>query len=318
MVRVGLVGLGRHGIRYARHLAEGAVPGAKLTRVWRRDRASGLAIASELGVAFADRLDAVIEASDVDAVISVVPVAMNVDVALAAARAKKPLLLEKPIARTMAEAARIVEAFKAAARPLMVAQTLRFDPLVGRLKARLGELGGLMGFSFEQRLEPRGLAWEDVPETSGGGVLMQTAIHTLDALRFITQSDRVRVVHAATARMHYKRNEDHALVGLELVPASGKPVLGQVAVSKIGRSRHVRFTLFLESCALEADLVQRRLIEIRDREEQVTPVPEAPTVVLATRAFIEVVARGAKNPIPGEDAVRSLALVEAAYALSRS
>jgi predicted dehydrogenase len=319
VVRIGLIGLGRHGIRYARHLANRDVDRAALACVWRRDRTQGEADAKVLGTRFCPRIEDVIEASDVDAVVSAVPVRANLDVALITANAKKPLLLEKPIARTVHEAARIVEAFRTAHRPLMVAQTLRFDPLVLRLKARLEAIGGLCGFSFEQRIEPRGLAWEDDPEISGGGVLMQTAIHTLDALRFVTQSDRIRVVHALTTRMHYRRNEDHALVQLAIGTGNEEgAIIGQVAVSKIGRSRLVRFGLHLESCALEADLVHRRFCEIRDREIGAIDVPEAPTIPAVLSAFVDCIEQRTPNPITGEDAMRSLALVEAAYALART
>jgi predicted dehydrogenase len=240
-------------------------------------------------------------------------------VALAAAGAGKPLLIEKPIARTVHEASQIVAAFAKAKRPLMVAQTLRFDPLVVRLKSRLAELGGLRGFSFEQRIEPRELLWEDDPEASGGGVLMQTAIHTLDALRFVTQSDRIRVLSASTARMHYERNEDHALVELEISPGDriDRTLIGHAGVSKIGRARRVRFTLFLDAATLEADLVQRRFIETVDRKETIISLPDDPTVVAALRAFVACLEGQAPNPIPGEDALRSLALVEAAYARAR-
>jgi predicted dehydrogenase len=318
LVRVGLIGLGWHGMRYARHLAGGEVPGAQLAAVWRRDRRSGEAIAAELGVRFEPQMLGLIASHDVEAIIGVVPVSLNLQVALATAQAHKPLLLEKPIGRTLAEAQQICDAFSRAKTTLMVAQTLRFDPLVLELKRRAAAMGGLMGFCFEQRIEPRGLDWEDDPEVSGGGVLMQTAIHTLDALRFVTGSDRIRVVDAHAARMQYRRNEDHAIALLEVHPRGGQPVLGQVAASKIGKSRHVRFALYLERAGLVADLIQRRLVETHHREEVVTSVPDAPTIVHATTAFIRAVDGEAPNPVPGEDAMRSLALVEAAYSKLRS
>jgi predicted dehydrogenase len=314
MVRLGLIGLGWHGMRYARHIVRGEVSGAELSAIWRRDQHAGRVNAEELGVPFEPDLGKLIESSKVDAVIAVVPTSLNLSVAQAVAKAGKPLLLEKPIARTISEASRICDAFREAKTTLMVAQTLRFDPLVLELRRKLEMLGGLRGFSFEQRIEPRGLAWEDDPVVSGGGVLMQTAIHTLDAIRFITSSDRIRVLGAETARMQYERNEDHAITLLEIGMPGGARVIGQVAASKIGRSRHVRFNLYLEQVGLTADLVRRRLIETRDREETITGFPDAPTVALAATAFIRTLRGEAPNPVSGEDAMRSLALVEAAYA----
>jgi predicted dehydrogenase len=322
MVRIGLIGLGRHGIRYARHAAAGEIPGAELTAVWRRDREQGERLADELDVRFEPSVEALIAADDVDAIVIVVPVALHAELALKVAAAKKPLLLEKPLARSLEEAARIRQAFDSVHVPLMIAQTLRFDPLVSRLRARAHEVGDLRGFRFEQRIEPRGLAWEDDLELAGGGVLIQTGIHTLDALRYVTGADRIRVRHAELARMQYRNAEDHAVVLLDIegstIPnkSSAAPVLGDVATSKIGRSRHLRLTLFLESCALEADLVRRTLSEIHGRETTSIEVPEEPTVVAAFSAFIRCVRDGAPNPVTAEDAMRSLALVEAAYRAS--
>src|SRR5262249_38732217 len=149
---------------------------------------------------------------------------LHLPVAMCSADANKPLLLEKPLARTFLEGRALVDHFSARSVPLMIAQTLRFDPLVLALKRRLAELGGLRGFPFEHRLEPRGLAWEDEPETSGGGVLVQTGIHTIDALRTITGASTVEVRYASFARMQYRNNEDHASLILAL---SGGPSIAQ-------------------------------------------------------------------------------------------
>lgn len=317
MVRIGLIGAGRHGIRYARHLKGGDVPGARLAAFWRRDRGKGEALAAELSTRFEPSYQALIQSADVEAVIAAVPVAYNLDIALEVARAKKPLLLEKPIARTVAEATRIVDAFRTAGVTLTVAQTLRFDPLLLRLRARLGELGGLRGFSFEQRIEPRGLAWEDEPETSGGGVLIQTGIHTLDALRFVTGVDRIEVAGARFARMQYRHNEDHALLQLQISVPGQPSIIGDVASSKIGHSRHMRFALFLESCGLSADLIERTLTETRGRERTTAAIPDDPTIPPLLQAFVRCVEGHGPNPIPGEEGTRSLALVEAAYRMGR-
>lgn len=312
MIRIGLIGLGRHGARYAQHLAAGDVPGATLAAVYTRDPAKRARVAAELSAA--DAPDLATLAGQVDALIAAVPAGLHVAVAEAAAAARRPLLLEKPLARTVAEGEAICRAMDAASAPLMVAQTLRFDPLVEALVARRGTLGRLTGLSFEQRLEPRGLAWEDDPEVSGGGVLIQTAIHTLDAARHVTGAERAEVVAATLDRVQYQHNEDLGLVHLALEggPALHRRTLGDVRVSKIGGSRHMRFALFAEHGGLEADFIDRTLTTTRGRARTVEPVPERPTVPMVAAAFVALV-EGAPNPVPGWDALRSLALVEAAY-----
>ena len=305
-VRIGLAGLGRHGLRYAQHLAAGDVEGASLSRVYRRDEATGRAHAERLGAAYAPSIEALCAADDVDCVVAAVPAGVHAALARAVAKADKPLLLEKPLARTVAEGRAIVEAFEG--RPLMIAQTLRFDPLLAALAhaSRDPSLGQIVGADFEQRLEPRGLPWEDDPLTSGGGVVMQTAIHTLDALRFTTGTEP-RVVSARFDRVHYENQEDHAVITLRLTGG-----LASVRVSKIGGFRRMRYALLHSGGAVEADFMARTLTIRRGRDDAVSRVEEVPTVVATLRAFVAHL-QGGPNPVPGRDALASLALVEAAY-----
>lgn len=313
-LRIALIGLGRHGLRYARHLAAGDVSDATLDSVWTRDAAKRAQIAQELGVTAVPSVQT-LTAGNVDAVVAAVPAGMHAEVVEACAKTKRPLLLEKPISRSVQEGTDMCERMEAAGAPFMLAQTLRFDPLVTNLRARLSEIGTITGLSFEQRLEPRGLAWEDDPEVSGGGVLMQTAIHTLDAARFVSQAEVAKVLHASTRRVHYKHNEDVGLVHLELAggPALTNPILADVRVSKIGGSRHMRFAVFGTAGGLEADFIARTLTLTVDRQATVTQVAEVPTVVATAGAFVQSLLHNQPCPIPARDALASLALVEAAY-----
>lgn len=317
-IRIGLIGLGRHGMRYAQHLTAGDVPGATLAAVWTRDPTKRAAVAQQHGVTPAATLTELTE-RDLDAVIAAVPAGMHLEVVQACAQAGRPLLLEKPLARTGAEGLGMCEAMEAANAPFMVAQTLRFDPLVLALRDRVPSLGRLTGLSFEQRLEPRGLAWEDDPEVSGGGVFMQTAIHTLDAARFITQAVESRVICASTDRVHYANNEDVGLVHLSLGggPHLNQAILADVRVSKIGGSRHMRFALFGTEGGLEADFIDRCLIHTVGRSRTVETMPELPTVPTVTAAFVQSLLRNQPCPVLPRDALESLRLVEEAYDRAR-
>src|SRR5207244_8633910 len=65
------------------------------------------------------------------------PPALNRETCLAAVRAGKPLLIEKPLALTVADAQEMVRAAREAGITLMTAQTLRFTPVLARLRDRL-------------------------------------------------------------------------------------------------------------------------------------------------------------------------------------
>ena len=318
-VRFGIAGVGRHGVRYARHLHRGDIPGARISRVWRRNAEAGQAVAEEVGAIYSPTFEALIEADDVDAVIIAVPSGLHHRLALAVAALRKPLLLEKPLAKTTAEGRAIVEAFAEAAVPLSIGQTLRFDPLLEAGRTAAASLGRLVGCSFEQRLEPRGLAWEEDPTLAGGGVLAQTAIHAADALRFLTRPTHVEVVGGLLGRHHYPHHEDAGLVHLVLTgcpAAEGRAVFADLRVSKIGASRHHRYALFYERGGVELDFIERCLLVTEGRERRAVPVPEEPTVPQLTRAFVAFLT-GGPNPVDPVDALASLAVIEDAYSAAQ-
>lgn len=306
-MRIGLIGLGRHGARYARHLFDGEVPATALTAAWRRDTATGARQCEALSCRFEPDLDRLIESDEVDAFCLVVPAGEHCRIACKIAERRRPLLLEKPLARTLEEARTIVEAFERAGVPLVIAQTLRFDPLTRALRDRSSRFGRLTGFGFEQRLENRGLSWEDEPRISGGGVLIQTAIHTVDALRVVTGRE-LEVVTATLGRVHYRYNEDVGLLHLR-----AGDVLGDLRVSKIGESRHMRFGLYFEDGGLEADYIERTLYETRGRERTRIEVPDEPTVPALLAAFVAHLRGEAGNPVPPRDALESLRVITSAY-----
>lgn len=318
MITIGVVGLGRHGRRYAEHLSRGDVPGATLGGFWRRDSTQGRADAATLGVPFFDDLEALL--ASVSAVVLTVPAPEHVALGARIARAGRPLLVEKPLAASLAEADRLLAAF--ADGRLMVAQTLRFDPLVRAVRDVItrGELGVLRALSFEQRLEPRGLAWELSTATAGGGVLLQTGIHGLDALRFVVGASHAEVIAADLEHHAGHDAEDAATVRIALSggAAGTRDVRATLMTSKLGASRHHKLSAHGTGAGIEADLLARTLVRVEGRARTTIDVPEVPTVAATLAAFVAWIAAGGEAPVSGADARASLALVEAAYARARA
>lgn len=314
---IGLLGLGTHGSRYARHLAAGQVPGAHLAAIWTRAPVKAGRFAHELKVQAAATPSELVTRSDVDAVAIVVPVGLHLALVEAAARAGKPVLVEKPLAPTPAIAARMRAAMAAAGLPFSVAQTLRFDPLLERLRraASVAERGPLVGFALEQRLEPRGLAWEDDPDTAGGGVLLQTGVHLVDALLHVIEPDEIEVEAAGASLRFARRTEDEAWVRARLRGGrSGSAgAAGLLATSKVGGSRHHRILLLFEGGGIEADWVDRRFSVTTGRERATRVVPPVPTVVRTLSAFAAYVRGEAENPVPPEEAERAIGVIANAY-----
>jgi predicted dehydrogenase len=125
-MRVAVVGVGHLGKHHARILS--ALPGVRLVAVvdTNRPRAEEIAAAHHTRALF----DARQLAGEVDAVTIAVPTELHCEIALPFLKAGVPVLVEKPMARSLAEADEMIAAAAAAGVALGVGQTERFNPAV--------------------------------------------------------------------------------------------------------------------------------------------------------------------------------------------
>ena len=132
----------------------------------------------------------------------VVPTGMHEEVALACIEAGAAVLVEKPIAGTMAAAQRIADAAKARGAVLTVGHIERFNPAVGELKARLDAgQGGRVLQVRARRVGPFPHRIRDV------GVIHDLAPHDIDVMRYLL-GDEVERVYAEAQRRINTDNED--------------------------------------------------------------------------------------------------------------
>jgi predicted dehydrogenase len=127
-------------------------------------------------------LEAAVAEPDIDAVDICLPTNLHERVAIAALRAGKHVLVEKPMAIDGAGADRMLEAAKRHGRILMVAQVLRFFPAYRAAAdlVRAGKLGQVRSAFFRRRCAaPDWSAWMQDPARSGGGVF-DLLIHDVD------------------------------------------------------------------------------------------------------------------------------------------
>ena len=140
--RFALVGYGAWGLHHAQAIAH--APGAALTAIATRTEASrARARAEHPGVAVVADWRACLARPDVDVVDVVVPDALHEEIAVAALEAGKHVLLEKPMATTLAGCDRILAAARAAGRVLCVGHELRLSSQWGAIRGLLdaGRLG---------------------------------------------------------------------------------------------------------------------------------------------------------------------------------
>jgi 1,5-anhydro-D-fructose reductase (1,5-anhydro-D-mannitol-forming) len=134
-------------------------------------------------------LEEALHDSAVDAVYIALPVAMHAEAAIAALRARKHVLCEKPMAMNDAEAARMVAEAQAAGRLLGVSYYRRLYPKL--IRARQLIAGGAIGqpvlveANCHSWLPEEGRGWLRDPAMAGGGPLFDIASHRLDAMNFL-------------------------------------------------------------------------------------------------------------------------------------
>jgi predicted dehydrogenase len=313
MIRLGLAGLGVHGSRYAEHLLAGDVEGARLTAISRRDEAAGREAAKSRGLAFAADPRDLAARDDVDAVVVVLPPTRNLEVVAACLERGKPVLVEKPMAATVADASEIAALAASSRAPLMVAHTLRFDPVVEAIRREMEGLGAVRMISIHQRFEPSGHAWLDEP--GPGGVILNTGVHGFDLLRHLTGAEPVSI--SAEVSSAVTRNTEDQFVAAVLLEPGG--ILCSLDNCRTTAGRSGRIEVAAERGQISGDHVHRTLHRIVGRVETSlgSPLP-VPTVAAALRAFVRSVREGAEPPITARDGLAAVAMVEAAALSART
>ena len=306
-LRLGLAGLGIHGVRYAEHLLRGDVPRAVLSAVSRQDAAAGQAYATAHGVVFVPDPQDLPEHPAVDAVVAVLPPDLHPGLARACLGRGKPVLIEKPLAADAASAAEMAALAEKTGIPLMVGHTLRFDPLVLRLKELARELGPLRLLAVNQRFEPTDRVWIDRP--GPGGALLNTAVHGFDLMRFLTGSEPASV-DALVETVVTARTEDEVVALVRLVPG---PILATLDNARTTAGRSGRIEIVGERGQLVGDHVHRGLFRVRGRDqESLGLVPAIPTVAAALSSFVDAVLDGTPVPCTAEDGLQAVRMAEAA------
>jgi len=193
MISVGVIGYGYWGPNLVRNFAE--LPDAKVAWVadLRADRLAPLA-ARYPAIRTSTRPADVIDDRSVDAVVIATPVQTHFELGMAALRAGKHVMMEKPLAATSDQAACLIEEAERRRLALMVDHTFVFTPAVQKMRelTRAGELGDIQYYdSVRINL---GLFQHDVD------VMWDLAVHDLSIMDCVL--DRSPVAVSATGLSH--------------------------------------------------------------------------------------------------------------------
>ncbi len=304
-MRIGIIGTGRHGSRYANHIVHDC-QGLELTAISRRS-AEGRRQAESWGTQWYPDWREMVASAGVDAVVCAVPPALNLEVAQSCSRHGKPLLLEKPMATTSTEGCRLLKVMRDGGVDLTVGQTLRYNPVIRQLREELPDQGRLYTVYANQRLEPSNIKWLENPAEAGGGITFHIAVHIFDALHFITGLKVIRV--SAMCRTCKTKNlEDLALIHVEMEQG----VVGIVDVSKLSSSRSGRYEFICENAQLHGDQVHGYVNRISaDTDKRIGTFEPLPTILSLLHDWQLFLEKRGPNPVTGEDGLYAIRASEA-------
>lgn len=143
-------------------------------------------------------IDAFLAMDEIDMVILGVPNHLHCELAVKIARAKKHVVVEKPLCLSLEEADIMIETCKKNQVKLMYAEELCFAPKYVRLKSLLDE--GALGYPVlfkqsEKHDGPHAAHFYDV-EKSGGGVMMDMGCHAIQFFRWLNPEASIVSVYS--------------------------------------------------------------------------------------------------------------------------
>lgn len=309
---MGLIGVGRHGMRYARHIVHD-LPTACLRAVCRQHPEQGLDLPGAPSVTMYKEPQSLIADPLVDVVLVVTPPIYSLDICRMAVLARKPLLIEKPLATTAADAQAMVVLAREAAVPLMTAQTLRFDHTIQQMKTLRHRIGRSERLDLISRIEVKPTAPDHADGYGKRGAVLEIGVHLLDLVRFLT-GEEVSTVRCTMDVLPPAAPEITASV--ELTTGGGTVCRIEIARVAAGRVGHAVWSG--AQGRLEADWGQRRLQCSDETETSDFDLPPAQTVLATLTAFLQAVNDDTPMPITGEDGFRAVEIAEACYRSARN
>jgi predicted dehydrogenase len=320
MLRVGILGAGFFGAYHARAVA--AVEGARLVAACAEQLSLAEAFTREHGGKPYGEWRAMLDDNSVDAVAITAPHHLHCRLAVAALEAGKHVLLEKPMALSVAECSRIIASAETSRGKLMIGQIMHFvwPLIVAREILDRGDLGKpVTGSSslLKTWMESNRRGWHLDPET-GGGMLMTAGIHALDQLIWLMDGRVSSISAAAGTSFHDQKADDSAMMLLRF--ADGR--FGQVA--SIGyRDGGGTFGLDLvcENGTLRIDPDRGVAIgrggQWSDVANSRDPQWMQNAVIREWQAMVTAIENDAEVPVSGDYGRHIIACIEAAMVSSR-
>jgi predicted dehydrogenase len=265
------------------------------------------------GIVGCRKLDELLAIPDLDLVDICAPTVAHPELAIAALQAGKHVLCEKPMARTSADAKRMVDAAKAADRILMPAMPLRFWPEWAWLRdvIRSGEFGRVLGARFRRVAEPP--AWGHKHFGNGalsGGALLDLHVHDTDFVQFAFGKPKSVFSRGYTK---YTGAIDHVVTQYEVESGAIVHAEGSWAMSP-GFGFNMSYTVNLEKATIDYDIVRgaEGLKVFENGKGRVVTFEGQDGYAREAAHIVEQIQKGPSNAVvTAEDGLRAVEICEA-------
>jgi UDP-N-acetyl-2-amino-2-deoxyglucuronate dehydrogenase len=330
-IRFAIVGCGTIAPMHAEAIrrAEGGV----LVAVASRRVEQAKAFAAARSIAWEPDLPSLLARRDVDAVSICTPSGLHAEIAVAAARAGKHAVVEKPLAITLDQADAAIEAARQNGRALAVVSQLRFAPDVIETKRAIadGRLGRLLLADlsmkyFRSQAYYDSAAWRGTWAMDGGGALMNQGIHGVDLLLHLAGPPKTMFGYARTLARQIEV-EDTAVAVAELEGGCLATLTGTTSVTP-GFPRRLALHGERGSIVLEETRIVKWEIQGEpERSVHMVATLAASSVPTAIgtdefawqyQAIVNSLNERRPPPVSAEEARRALATVLAIYESSQS
>jgi scyllo-inositol 2-dehydrogenase (NAD+) len=311
VIGVGLMGR-RHAENLARHVSD-----ARLLAVSDADESTRERVAKDLATRSSESVYALLDLPSLRAVVIASPAHFHETHAIAAARAGKDVFVEKPIARTLEGADRVIAAAREAGVRLQVGFQRRYDPPYA--EARKLVSGGSLGRPLFYRgvNRDREMPVGEPGSFGTGDVLTESAIHDLDGARWML-SDEVVAVWADLGTIGDPATAPAPNVAMVVLRFGGGAIAHVETLRGARYGYDIRSEVVCENGAVMiGGFAQTMLTVLRggERREDVYPgflERYADAYVAELQDFVHGVAERRPPAVTGEDGRRALAIALAA------
>jgi len=330
-LNIGIVGVGNIADIHAQALQESSNSG--LISVYSRNKENVKIFAEKYEITAYTNWDKFISDAKLDCVSVCTPNGTHLDYGAKAAKAKKHVIVEKPIEVTLERAKKLIAVCKEHRVGLAVIYQNRFLNGIGNLKEEIDKniLGKLfMGSAFVKWFRPQEYydsgAWRGTIALDGGGVLINQGIHTVDLLQWLMGD--VKTIYAQAGTFTHKlEGEDNVVATLTF----NNGALGVIEAStsvQPAQARRIEIHGEKGSIVIKGDEIDLSIAgkgEDHDMNALQSAGASSPLAGFSIEphqkqfeAIVQAIKSNNIPPVSGEESLKSLAIVKAIYESSKT